>query len=1042
MKKLLVWCNNHILFLLTIFLLAFIPLYPKLPLVDIKHVWVYIRIEDFIVLASLLVWMIVMARNGITKRIPLAMPILLFWIVGALATLHGMLLIFPNLSDVFPNVALLNFVRRIEYMSLFFVAYTGFRDKKLLGTLILTVVGTLVAVSLYGLGQKYLSMPAFLTMNEEFAKGVPIQLSALSRVSSTFAGHYDLAAYFVLVIPIVASLLFAYKNWFIKLFLAGISALGVLVLFMTVSRISVIALVIAIAVVIFFQKKRFLLYSLPVLAVGVVLLFSFFPSLLDRFGSTVKDIDVIVNTATGEPIGHVRIAPKSYFENKVVKQEYFTSILHANTASPSASLVIPQKLLPETAILLVEPNAPTGENLPSGTGYVNLSLSPIVGRLQSYYYEKKPDPKTGQIVVTVINADVLHKKVAAYDLSFTTRFQGEWPHAIEAFKRNIFFGSGYGSVSLAVDNSYLRMLGEVGLVGFLSFVSIFIAVGLYFTKALPKIDSRLAKSFVYGLSAGIVGLAINAIFIDVFEASKIAFVLWLLVGATLALVRLYNDVSIDLYAEIKKVAVSKYAIILYMFFVSILLFLPMLSNYFVGDDFTWFRWAKENVDIARYFTNADGFFYRPGAKLYFFLMYKFFWLNQTTYHAVSLFLHFVVSSLVYILARKILKHNLLATLVGFLFLVVGGYSEAVLWISATGFLFTAAFALAGLLSYISFTETKQKAYFIFATSMFIFSLLFHEMGIVTPFLVLAYLVTIGRLQIIKVLRDRYFQIFFSPMVVYLIVRILAGSHWFSGDYNYNILKLPFNAVGNLFGYISVVFFGSFATPIYQMIRGVLRANWFWAIGISTGLVVASLLVYKKIMRRIHAQDLSVIVFGMLFTVAALIPFLGLGNMSTRYGYLATAGILMIFVYALRGFYEYMVKHGGDVAKSVLVLTVSLFFMFHVAQLQQTQKDWHEAGEKIKRFFVSLDSVYDDTWGKDALELHFVNVPIRHQDAWVFPVGLPDALFLIFGNPNLKVYQWNTLDAALGAVTVDSLTQRIFVFDDTGRVKLVKKILTK
>src|SRR5690349_9730518 len=115
MKKLLAWCNSHILFLLTIFLLAFIPLYPKLPLVDIKHVWVYIRIEDFIVLASLFVWMIVMVRNGITKRIPLAMPILLFWIVGAVATLHGMLLIFPNLSDVFPNVALLNFVRRIEY---------------------------------------------------------------------------------------------------------------------------------------------------------------------------------------------------------------------------------------------------------------------------------------------------------------------------------------------------------------------------------------------------------------------------------------------------------------------------------------------------------------------------------------------------------------------------------------------------------------------------------------------------------------------------------------------------------------------------------------------------------------------------------------------------------------------------------------------------------------------------------------------------------------------------------------------------------------
>ena len=46
MKKIVhfLWQNN--LFLIVLFLLAFIPLYPKLPLLGVEHTWVYVRVED------------------------------------------------------------------------------------------------------------------------------------------------------------------------------------------------------------------------------------------------------------------------------------------------------------------------------------------------------------------------------------------------------------------------------------------------------------------------------------------------------------------------------------------------------------------------------------------------------------------------------------------------------------------------------------------------------------------------------------------------------------------------------------------------------------------------------------------------------------------------------------------------------------------------------------------------------------------------------------------------------------------------------------
>ncbi len=1058
MNKLFNWCKGNILFLFTLFLLAFIPLYPKLPLIDIKHVWVYIRVEDFVVFSMLLCWGLLLISNKITLRTPLTVPIFIFWISGAVATIHGILLIFPGIADVFPNVAFLSFLRRIEYMSLFFISYWGMKDKRLLSYLIVVLTGTLLAVIGYGIGQKYMGFPAFLTMNEEFAKGMAIQLSPLSRVSSTFGGHYDLAAYLVLVIPIIVSLLFGYRNWFLRLIFIATASLGVFVLFMTVSRISFFALFVALGVVFLFhiQKKKLAFFLIPTITVIVILFLSFSSSLLDRFGSTIKEIDVLVDAKTGQAVGHIKEMPNVYFENKIVKQQFLGSITNLNPAiNPAATLVIPYTSLPEKVVLLAESSVLTGEDLPQGTGYINLPLSTVTRRLGNFFYERKPDPKTGLIEVLIINGDYLIKKALAYDLSFTTRFQGEWPRALLAFKRNILFGSGYGSVSLAVDNSYLRMLGEVGALGFISFLSIFIIIGIYIKKVLPTIDSPLVKSFIIGFIAGTVGLMVNGIFIDVFEASKIAFLFWLLAGVILSIIHLYQHITFDVYKELKHVATSTYAIIIYLFIATVLLFSPMTKNYFVGDDFTWFRWVADcgnyiadaqrcppNVStILRYFTQADGFFYRPGAKTYFLFMYWIFWLNQAAYHLVSLFLHFIVTSLVFLLAKKIFKNVLFSAFAGFLFLILSGYSEAVFWISATGFLFTACFMLSSLLMYIFWVEKKKTIYFIAALGFFIFSLLFHELGIVTPLLFLLYQFTIVEPMPLKNLwRNIHYRIFFLPIPFYIIVRFLARSHWLSGDYNYNLLKLPFNVVGNAIGYFSLALVGPLSIPFYQMLRNVSKGYALFAFIIVVIAFFIIAFVYRRLIKIMKTSEIKIFLFGLFFFLIALLPFLGLGNISSRYSYLSSIGVVFLLVYCIKKFYTHLLNNGRDIAITSVTVIVSIFCLLQIIQLQQIHSDWYEAGEKSRRFLVAIDNVYDDYWAKEAIELHFVNVPIRVGEAWVFPVGIPDALWFIFRNPTIKVYKWQSLEQAFNAVSYGSRTQKVFVFDDTGKVTEMKKQL--
>ncbi len=1054
-KKILSLIFDNILFLETVFLLIFIPLFPKIPLLSVKYTWVYVRAEDFIVLFVIISWIILLLRRKITLRTPLTLPILIFWIIGAIATIDGILIVFPMLANVHPNVAFLSLVRHIEYMSLFFVAYFGMKDKKALRFIISALIVALLGVVLYGFGQKYLGFPAYLTMNEEYAKGIPIQLSHLSRVPSTFGGHYDLAAYLVLIIPILASLFFGFKNWLVKTALLAVSFLGFVLLLMTVSRISFFALFASLLIVIFFQKKKLVLVSIPLVGVMVILLLSLQPTLLNRFKSTVSQADVMVDAKTGESLGNVKFVPKEYFQDKLVLQRRVKDRGELNLAISgqnqdvnfsSASAVLPYRFIPPQVPLVTAINASTGESLTQGTGYINLYLSPVIKRAGSFYYELPPDVKSSPSAqVIVLAGDFLIKKASAYDLSFTTRFQGEWPNALEAFRKNVLLGSGYGSVSLAVDNNYLRTLGEVGLLGFASFFAIFLALGIYIKKIYKDIDSPVAKSFVLGFGAGVLGLAVNATLIDVFEASKIAFLLWALSGITLGLLALYQRKQIDLYSEIKKAAISRPAIIVYLLLLCIVLFSPILNSYFVGDDFTWLRWVsdcKNNchpiTTILNFFTNSDGFFYRPGTKVYFYLMHSAFWLNQVMYHLVSVLLHFAVAILFFILAKKILRNHLLAIASALIFLILSGGTEAIFWISSTGHLFTAAFGLFGLLLFILWDEKRKTYYFLGSFISFSLALLFNEGGVVYPALIAAYAFREGGLSQVKnLIKRRDYLSVWIPVFVYFLARYGAHSHWLSGDYSYDIVKLPFNLVGNILGYASLDLVGPVTLPVYEFIRTSLRSHIAIAAILTLLMFLFFLLFYKYVIKRAGSEDKRIIAFGLMLFLIPLIPFLPLGNITSRYSYLSSAGLILILILFLKKIYEYLHTNGREIAVGSTSLLVIIFGLLHMIQVQQAYFHWDEAGNKARRFFISIEALYSNDWSGKDMEFHFVNIPIRVGEAWGFPVGLDNAVWFAFKNEDAKVFKHNDLDSALSQAGYYQ-AKHVLLFNYDGSVKEIER----
>ncbi len=135
--------------------------------------------------------------------------------------------------------------------------------------------------------------------------------------------------------------------------------------------------------------------------------------------------------------------------------------------------------------------------------------------------------------------------VGLEDRSTSIRLAVEWPRAIRAFLKNPLLGTGYSSTTLATDNDYLRALGETGILGFISIFFVFFRVikGLITKSWLKGIFAKKEIDFrtIYlaGIIGAIPGLLLNAVFIDIFEASKFAIPFWILVGFAVAI--LYHE---------------------------------------------------------------------------------------------------------------------------------------------------------------------------------------------------------------------------------------------------------------------------------------------------------------------------------------------------------------------------------------------------------------------------------------------------------------------------------------------------------------------
>ena len=528
--------DQHLLFYASLFLLIFIPLYPKIPLFDaIPGYIVRVRLEDIFVGLTTLFYLIQVWRKKVSWKNPVAKWILAYIAVAFLSILSGLFIIRTiPLETIHLAKSVLHLLRYIEYFALLFILYSSIKSEKDLQVVIYVLALTVLLVSIYGYGQKYRYWPVFSTMNREFSKGMVLYLTEHARVQSTFAGHYDLAAFLVLLLPIFYVLGIKSQKKLERISFKILHLIGLWLLVVSASRTSFAAYLLAILFAIIFlawQEQSLLKRLWAILRRG--LSFSVLILLMILlFGGDMQDRFLQL----------LRAYPEAYtaYEESVQFSEEQIALLEDKYEN-LAKFVKNRGNPPDNGLAVDENTAFTADNTITRTDEQPVSSRPVD------VYEDIPDKvleedSQGNLVV-VEKERTWSPNAMKYGLSLAIRLDELWPNAIDGFMTNPLVGSAYGTLNKkefyqfteaeSTDNNFLRTLGETGLLGFITFYGIFLVI-FYQIKQNQKASPWL-KNLNLAFMAASLGLLANALYIDVFASSKVAFTYWALAGAILAI---------------------------------------------------------------------------------------------------------------------------------------------------------------------------------------------------------------------------------------------------------------------------------------------------------------------------------------------------------------------------------------------------------------------------------------------------------------------------------------------------------------------------
>ncbi|MBI2549283.1 hypothetical protein HYW21_08090 [Candidatus Woesearchaeota archaeon] len=212
-KKTSSYFPNRFFQLVTLFVVLFIPLLPKIPLIRVTNSPTPVRLEDFL-LVLIVIWWLFTCFTYKPLRMHLAKTV-----KGKIAVLVSLYLGFMLLTTVYNAnqetiswlFGILFFLRQVEYVLIFFIVRSVVRDRDDLLFFARLLVIAVMLVSVLAILQQLGALDWMFqyTQRNDYTQSDYYK----HELSSTFDGNYDLGLYLVISLAILLNIIFDRKKY-------------------------------------------------------------------------------------------------------------------------------------------------------------------------------------------------------------------------------------------------------------------------------------------------------------------------------------------------------------------------------------------------------------------------------------------------------------------------------------------------------------------------------------------------------------------------------------------------------------------------------------------------------------------------------------------------------------------------------------------------------------------------------------------------------------------------------------------------------------
>lgn len=495
--------------------------------------------------------------------------------------------------------------------------------------------------------------------------------------------------------------------------------------------------------------------------------------------------------------------------------------------------------------------------------------------------------------------------------------------------------------------------------------------------------------------------------------------------------KLFSSKYLQTFVRIFQSDIFLMLVLLLLFFIFLR---NSLSDFFVADDFSWIRWAQDSSPstLLLNFVDAQGFFFRPIDKAIIFAEYQLFGLNPLPYKIINVLFNFFVSVGAYLMLKIIFKKKSIAFLGALVFSFLPSHTQDLFWFATISTTISTGFILFGL--YAFYFARVKKSFFLYSFSLLLMALAVFSYENAIIFILLMALFDL--FLVAKKYRKNFIHMI-APYVisaiiigVYLLLRMQSNAAGFSGDYNYNLAKAIPNSAGNYLGYSIMVFSGENLLFAYSFLREALKAYWLVlsVIAFFIAAFIGGFIVEHKEKAHIP-QGLKVFIFGFLFSAFSLLPYLPLGNITLRYVYLGSLGFIVMLLCVIQKFILPKAGKYFSVIYSILIICIIISAYIYI---QQAGRNWRFASEITHNSFVQMQGISNES----IQNLYVHNVPIKYAEAYIFPVGFHDMVYLA-GLKTTSVFQLNDLQKINGLSGIDeekNVYFRKFMYDESYNLR--------